>query len=135
MPVRPPRRCSTCHRLVSGPCSRCARQTNQLRGSRTRRGYDESWQRLRLTQLAAAPWCAFCEAAGFIVAADQVDHIIPFVSLEDPHRLDPANLRSLCASCHATHTRRGGVSHHGPSTVPNRLGGSFFRGQVGGGQD
>ena len=44
----------------------------------------------------------------------QVDHIVPFTSLEDPHRLDPENLRSLCAPCHAQRhadERKGGVSH------------------------
>jgi 5-methylcytosine-specific restriction endonuclease McrA len=29
-----------------------------------------------------------------------VDHIIPFESIDDPRRLDWNNLQSLCARCH-----------------------------------
>jgi len=33
-----------------------------------------------------------------------VDHKIPFRSLDDPRRLDSDNLQSLCAACHKQKT-------------------------------
>lgn len=60
--------------------------------------------------------------------ATDVDHIIPFMSIEDPNRLDPRNLRSLCRSCHMRHHAHG-VSHHQASAAENRPGLGFSRGQ------
>ena len=70
------------------------------------RGYDGRWRRLRLQILAAEPLCRFCAANGRVTAASHVDHIEPFHGLHDPRRLDPSNLRPLCAPCHMAHTAR-----------------------------
>ena len=46
--------------------------------------------------------------------ADHVDHVQSFQGRDEPPRLDPGNLQSLCRSCHAARTaagqRRGGGS-------------------------
>ena len=61
------------------------------------RGYDGTWQKLRLYKLAGDPFCAVCK-----MSADQVDHIRPIN--DGGARLDPANLQSLCQSCHSRKT-------------------------------
>ena len=95
---------------------RHARQFNGFqhdgRESSTRRGYDYRWQKLRLWHLRQQPLCVECDREGRVTAAELVDHIVPI--MEDPtRRLDPTNLQSLCAPCHAAKTaadqRRRGV--------------------------
>ena len=78
------------------------------RGSRTARGYDEDWQRLRAWFLSqpGQNLCTGCRAVGVVRFATDVDHIIPFESIEDPRRLDPTNLQPLCSSCHGKKTRK-----------------------------
>jgi 5-methylcytosine-specific restriction enzyme A len=53
------------------------------------------WQRIRKRQLAREPICRACKADGYIVQADQVDHIIPIAN--NGPVWSPANLQSLCA--------------------------------------
>ncbi|WP_337267106.1 HNH endonuclease [Oryzifoliimicrobium ureilyticus] len=63
------------------------------------------WKQLRKAQLAREPLCHLCSEVGSVTAADTVDHV-------KPHRgdqalfFDPANLASLCASCHSRHKQR-----------------------------
>jgi len=63
------------------------------------------WQALRRQQLTMKPLCAECLRAGKYTLASEVDHVIP-------HRndlqlfFDPANLQSLCRSCHSSKTAR-----------------------------
>jgi 5-methylcytosine-specific restriction protein A len=136
MPMRPPRRCPTCRQLVTAPCPTCSRQRNRTRGSATSRGYGSDWEVLREWHLNRHPLCVFCEQRGETVVADEVDHIIPFVSIEVPRRLDPSNLRSLCKSCHSKHTRQQpGVSHHQPSAAGDRRPFAFSQGQFEGGRE
>jgi 5-methylcytosine-specific restriction protein A len=60
---------------------------------------------VRLDQLAKAPLCQERRPACTRIAS-AVDHIIPHAG--DPARFwDPANLQSLCASCHSLKTREG----------------------------
>ena len=117
MARKPPKVCAAqgCGTLTLGRyCSRHARQLNGFkhdqRQSASRRGYDRPWRRLRLWHLRQQPLCAACEAEGTTTAAELVDHIVPIA--EDPaRRLDPTNLQSLCAPCHAAKTaadQRGG---------------------------
>ena len=70
------------------------------RGSAAARGYDETWRRLRAWHLAANPLCVYCRQAGRLTLAEVVDHIDPFDGRNDPRRLDPGNLQSLCPTCH-----------------------------------
>jgi 5-methylcytosine-specific restriction protein A len=56
------------------------------------------------------PLCRLCRETGLLVAAEDVDHIVPIG--DAPHRrLDPGNLRSLCKSCHSVHTAKSLVGH------------------------
>jgi 5-methylcytosine-specific restriction protein A len=41
-----------------------------------------------------------------MVPATDVDHIVPFQDVDDPRRLDPTNLQSLCHECHSRKTQR-----------------------------
>lgn len=58
-----------------------------------------TWQRLRLMHIAGSPLCVECGGYG-----EQVDHIVPIS--RGGEKFDPANLQTLCASCHASKTRR-----------------------------
>lgn len=69
----------------------------ELRGSAAKRGYDRTWQRLRLAHLGRQPLCVRCAKP-----AKHVDHIQPIA--KGGPRLDPANLQSLCHSCHSRKT-------------------------------
>lgn len=62
--------------------------------------YDRvEWKRLRLEQLRAAPFCAFCNAQGHLVPATVVDHRIPHRG-DEALFFDRGNLQSLCKRCH-----------------------------------
>lgn len=49
--------------------------------------------------LGRSPLCELCEAAGLVVPATDVDHIVPIS--QGGAKLDPANFRALCRSCHS----------------------------------
>jgi 5-methylcytosine-specific restriction enzyme A len=52
--------------------------------------------------LEAQPLCAHCEARGFVIAAVEVDHIVPlFKGGAD----DIENMQGLCRPCHDKKTR------------------------------
>ena len=61
--------------------------------------YGHQWRQLRARHLAHFPLCEFCRRLGRVEPATVVDHVIP-------HRgdvvllFDPANLQSLCKTCH-----------------------------------
>jgi len=61
------------------------------------RGYDRTWQNLRLMILRRSPLCVRCGTG-----ASQVDHIVPI--RKGGARLDPDNLQALCHSCHSQKT-------------------------------
>lgn len=67
------------------------------------RGYSGHWLRVRKYHLAASPLCVMCFARGWTVPATDVDHITP---LSRGGTNDPANLQSLCHSCHSSKTGR-----------------------------
>jgi 5-methylcytosine-specific restriction enzyme A len=53
------------------------RTLDRQRPSAARRGYGPRWRRARAAYLARHPLCVPCEAAGRLVAATIVDHIVP----------------------------------------------------------
>jgi len=55
----------------------------------------KEWKALRAQHRKQHPFCAFCNRL-----AEQVDHILP-ARTHPEQRLDPTNLRSLCADCHS----------------------------------
>ncbi len=99
MPFRPP-----IHRPQGWRPPEQVRQ----RGSASSRGYDRDWQVLRLLHLQCSPLCVSCAKQGRAAAATVVDHVRPFKGRDDPLRMDPTNLESLCHPCHARKTNRDG---------------------------
>ena len=85
---------------------------------RIRRGiYDSArWRRLSRLKLAQDPLCELCKRRGVITPAEDVHHIVSFLTGRDrTERLalayDYDNLMSLCKACHQTlHNRRASVS-------------------------
>ena len=63
------------------------------RASSHARGYDRTWQKLRLMVLRANPVCKCGKAA------QDVDHIQP-IRLRPDLRLTVENLQALCRACH-----------------------------------
>lgn len=117
MPSRPRRPCLEhgCAALIAPPASRCPEHTAQRnrerhqqlderRGNAAARGYDYRWAtRIRPAQLRREPLCRFCNEAGRVTLATDVDHITPRAEGGSDH---PDNLRSLCHACHSRHTAR-----------------------------
>lgn len=111
MPERFLHGCATvgCPALTrDGPrCDRCRRkrQRTEARGRRERRTgrnpYDRRWRKVRALHLAIEPLCRSHRERGFIVAANEVDHIDG-----DPFNNHETNLRSLCKPCHSRRTAR-----------------------------
>lgn len=63
------------------------------------------WKRARLVFLAAHPLCRDCQSVGLVVAAREVDHIVPHRGDRKLFR-DKANWQGLCKSCHSRKTAR-----------------------------
>lgn len=80
----------------------------QTRGTNKERGYSTDWNKLRNAYIAEHPLCERCEAQGHITEAKEVHHKEQFQGIDDPLRLDPNNLESICISCHRIreHERR-----------------------------
>jgi 5-methylcytosine-specific restriction protein A len=83
------------------------RALDRQRPSAPRRGYGPRWRRARAAYLARHPLCVPCKAAGRLVSATVVDHVVP-------HRgsavlfWDESNWAALCKRCHDTKTAREG---------------------------
>lgn len=60
--------------------------------------YGRRWHAIRDRYIAKHPLCELCEAAGRLVPAELVHHIVPTA---DGGTHEESNLMSLCASCHA----------------------------------
>ncbi|WP_210188512.1 HNH endonuclease signature motif containing protein [Bradyrhizobium sp. Gha] len=58
-----------------------------------------NWLQIRKRQLARQP---LCESCSDIEPATEVDHIVPIT--QGGAKRDPANLQSLCRSCHSEKT-------------------------------
>lgn len=112
MPTRPAKPCAHagCHALVRGGpyCTAHAPQHARARyqadrarrGTFRERGYDTQWDKVSRAHRRAHPLCVICRAKGRVVRVRDVDHIVPFWGIDDPLRLDPDNLQSLCRACH-----------------------------------
>ena len=72
-------------------------RTPDNRPSASARGYNHNWSKIRGMQLRREPLCRECKAAGFVVEATMVDHIIP---LEQGGTNEFSNLQSLCQTHH-----------------------------------
>jgi 5-methylcytosine-specific restriction endonuclease McrA len=103
---KPPRHYSHSEyaRTIADPEKRRAWQREYDRSRRNQESkhfYNSwAWRNARKLQLHEFPLCYECEKAGRIVAATHVHHIVELTEDLDL-ALDPANHRSLCASCHS----------------------------------
>jgi len=80
------------------------KQQDRDRGNSWTRGYDHDWKRLRDHHFRSNPLCVSCLKNGRIEIGEVVDHIQPIQGRNDPRRLDPGNLQTLCVKCHAVKT-------------------------------
>jgi len=88
-------------------------QREVQRNSNKAKIYDNDWRKFRNAYIKAHPLCAHCLAQGLVVAAREVDHIIPLTGRNDQTRLSASAVQSLCRECHSkktakeTHVKRG----------------------------
>ena len=73
------------------------------RESSTKRHYNYKWQQARAGWLSKHPLCRCCEQAGKVVAATDVDHIVPHKG-DMVLFWDRNNWQSLCGPCHSSKT-------------------------------
>ncbi len=126
MPWKPKHPCAFpgCLTLVESGQSRCpihksvmSSKYDRRRGTSTERGYGVRWRRLRTWFLNAHPLCAECQRQGKLIPAALVDHIIPHRG-DSALLYDPANLQSLCTTCH---NRKTATEDGGLGNVPKEL--------------
>lgn len=111
--MSPLRRCGyngcTALKRGNGYCDRCESKRHEVKDASrpdpVARGYDKTWQRLRTEHLRRQPACVECLETEHL----HVDHIIAFDGPNDPLRLDPRNLQTLCRRHHARKT----IKHDG----------------------
>jgi len=108
MPTKPK---SLCQRCRKAECD-CRPAAEFSRKSAALRGYGWWWRNESKTGMADRfiaqnPLCAECERQGLVVAGYAVDHIAPHRG-DDRLKKDWNNLQTLCQSCHATKTAKGG---------------------------
>lgn len=107
MRQRPLRPCLICGLPARG--SRCPAHARPSRWPESD-AYGSDWRKVRDRYIAEHPTCAW---PGCGQPAEEVDHITP-IRVDPSRRLDPTNLRSLCAHHHrgvtarASNGRRGG---------------------------
>ena len=82
------------------------------RGSAGSRGYDNDWRKLRSSWIRQHPMCAECTRQGRATQGIDVDHIAPFIGINDSLRLDRRNLQTLCRLCHNRKTHGTQVKVH-----------------------
>ncbi len=97
-------------------------RTADDRPSACMRSYDRHWRRTRARHLRDEPLCRECKAAGFIVQASEVDHIIPLGTPGGPGDV-PSNRQSLCGLHHRAKTAaERGKGYNGSNNKPGRRG-------------
>ncbi|MDR1582080.1 MAG: HNH endonuclease [Prevotellaceae bacterium] len=78
---------------------------NQYDAERRKIYNSERWRRLRRIKFAHNPLCELCEKKGIIIPAEDIHHIVSFMSAGDIEQrrhlaYDFDNLLSLCKVCH-----------------------------------
>lgn len=75
---------------------------DKRRGSPSKRGYDNTWTKVRKNYLMQHPLCEQCEKEGRIMPAKEVHHIKAIS--EGGERFDFDNLMAVCRACHQKFT-------------------------------
>ena len=76
----------------------------------------DRWRKLRLNYLSQHPLCEECLKKGIIKSAQDIHHVISFMTTDDMcerERLafDSSNLQALCRDCHCEkHNKKGSKS-------------------------
>ena len=70
------------------------KEYDDKRGNSYSRGYDKTWEKVRLVKLARDPVCESCQSIKNLL----VHHIIPIA--DGGEKYDYNNLMTLCADCH-----------------------------------
>jgi len=83
-----------------------SRDLDRQRRERMKIYNSQRWRDLRAWKMVCNPLCEKCERKGKVTPADDVHHVISFMSTDDPVErlrlaLDFDNLMSLCDWCHA----------------------------------
>jgi 5-methylcytosine-specific restriction endonuclease McrA len=78
------------------------KEREEIRGNCVERGYDWHWMKISRMVRQQYPVCQVCNDA----ASEDVDHIIPFKSVDDPLRTQISNCRAICRKCHNAKTAR-----------------------------
>ena len=111
MPVKPQSPCLApgCPNAASqrGRCAEHARQYDRRRGTPTERGYGAAWRKRRAAFLAEYPHCVACWREGWVVAATEVDHIVP---RQQGGSDEWTNLQALCKPHHSEKTMRESIN-------------------------
>ena len=90
--------------------------TYYARPSAVDRGYNWAWHKARTRYLRTHPLCAMCAKAGYIVAANVVDHIKRHRG-DDKLFWDEANWQPLCSPCHNRSKKQAEQGRGGPQQL------------------
>lgn len=95
------------------------REYDQLRGTRTERGYNNRWVKYSKLFRDANPLCKHCKAKGYLKPSTCVDHIIPVDGPDDPLFWDETNHQALCHFHHSVKTAKedGGYGNRGIRSI------------------
>lgn len=87
------------------PKKKQTKNDNQYDAERRKIYSSERWRRLRAWKFSCDPLCESCLREGKTVPAEDIHHVVSFMSTDDPQRrihlaYDYDNLMSLCKPCH-----------------------------------
>lgn len=129
MPLRPKKPCNAqgCNVLTRNPryCddhadigkSAEAKRKERRRETSAQRGYSYKWQQARKAYLTKHPLCVECERQGLVVAATDLDHVVPHKG-DMGVFWDSSNWQSLCHPCHSRKTASEDGGWGNPSRNP-----------------
>lgn len=99
-----PEQCSLSHLLEElltmpwkAPRHQPIKHKKEPRPTAHQRGYDRQHRKMRERELAEQPLCVYCLAQGLVVAAEEIDHVVPVSKGGATH--DPENRMPACRKC------------------------------------
>lgn len=90
---------------INKPKKNPTKRTDSYNADRRKIYQSQRWRTLRAVKISDQPLCERCLSMGKIEPAEDVHHIVSFMSTDDPVRqvalaYDYDNLMSLCKECH-----------------------------------